>query len=177
MQPSGRHKDAEREQTAQLQEINRFWLAVNQRQTEVKSDYRKKAGKLHAEYHQPGDATTFKSILNEYGKGGEMLSLVMGCFGEASSDVYRVADLVATRLSSKHLDYVRTSASIAKAMQTQRICRAWERSIAREFARVIFYRVRDNLDPAPGSRNWESELDADIEFSFFYPPSAGEGHS
>jgi hypothetical protein len=45
-----------------------FGFAVKQRQSEVKSDYQKKADKLDAEYHQPGDATTFKSILNEYGK-------------------------------------------------------------------------------------------------------------
>jgi hypothetical protein len=50
--------------------------------------------------------------------GGEVLGLVVGYSGEATSDVHRVADLVATRLSSKHLDYVRTSMSIAKAMQT-----------------------------------------------------------
>jgi hypothetical protein len=65
---------------------------------------------------------TFKSILNKYGKDGEVLGLVVGYSGEVSSDNYRVADLVATRLASKHLDYVRTSASIAKAMQTQRMC-------------------------------------------------------
>jgi hypothetical protein len=76
----------------------------------IKSEYRKKADKLDAQYHQPGDATTFKSILNEYGKGGEVLGLVVGYSGEASSDIYRVADLVATRLASKHLEYVRTSA-------------------------------------------------------------------
>jgi macrodomain Ter protein organizer (MatP/YcbG family) len=35
-------------------------FAVNQRQTEVKSEYRKHANKLDAEYHQPGDVTTFK---------------------------------------------------------------------------------------------------------------------
>jgi hypothetical protein len=58
--------------------------------------YRKKADNLDAEYHQPGDATTFKSILNEYGKGAELLGLVVGYSGEASSDVYSVADLVAT---------------------------------------------------------------------------------
>jgi hypothetical protein len=154
-----------------------FGFAVKQRQTEGKSEYRKKAGKLDAEYHQPGDATTFKSILNEYGKGGEVLGLVAGYSGEASSDVHRVADLVATRLASKHLEYVRTSRSIAKAMQTQRICRAWGHSFARGFARVILDRVRDNLDQAPGSRNWGSKLDADAEFNFFYPPSAGRGRS
>jgi hypothetical protein len=114
-----------------------FGFAVNQRQTEVKSEYRKKADKLDAEYHQPGDATMFKSILNEYGKGGEVLGLVVGYSSEASSDVHRVADLVATRLASKHLEYVRTSASIAKAMQIERICRAWGHSFARGFARVI----------------------------------------
>jgi hypothetical protein len=110
--------------------------------------------KLDAEYHQPGDATTFKSILNEYGKGGEVLGLVVGYSGEASSDVHRVADLVATRLALKHLEYVRTSESIAKAMQTQRICRAWGHFFARGIARVILDRLRDNLDQAPVSRNW-----------------------
>jgi hypothetical protein len=87
--------------------------------------------KLDAEYHWPGDATTFKSILNEHGKGGEVLSLIVGYSGEASSDVFRFADLVATRLASKHLEYVRTLASIATAVQTQRICRAWGHSFAR----------------------------------------------
>jgi hypothetical protein len=154
-----------------------FGFAVKQRQTDVKSDYRKKAGKLDAEYHQPGDSTTLKSILNEHGNDGEVLSLVVGYSGEASSDVYRVADLVATRLASKHLEYVRTSKSIAKAMQTQRTCRAWGQSFARGFARVILDRVRDNQDSAPRSRNWGSELDADAEFSFFHPPSAGRGRS
>jgi hypothetical protein len=56
---------------------------------------------------------------------GEVLGLVVGFSGEASSDVYRVADLVATRLASRHLEYVRTPESIAKAMQTQHICRDW----------------------------------------------------
>jgi hypothetical protein len=106
-----------------------------------------------------------------------VLVSVEGYSGEAMSDVYRVAGLVATRLASKHLDYVRTSASIAKAMQTQRICRAWGHSFARGFARVILDRARENLDPAPGSHNWGSESDTGAEFNFFYPLSAGEGRS
>jgi hypothetical protein len=57
-----------------------FGFAVNPRQTEVKSDYRKKAGKRDAEYHQSGDVTTFKSILSEYGKGGEGARLGRGLF-------------------------------------------------------------------------------------------------
>jgi hypothetical protein len=60
-----------------------FGFAVKQRKTEVKSDYRKHADKIDAEYHQPGDAPTFKSILNEFGKGGEVLGTGAGkggCF-------------------------------------------------------------------------------------------------
>jgi hypothetical protein len=44
-------------------------------------------------------------------------------------------------------------------------------------ARVILDRVRGNLDQAPGSRIWGSELDAGAEFNFFYLPSAGRGRS
>jgi hypothetical protein len=89
--------------------------------------------------------TTFKSILNEYGKDGEVLGLVVGYSGEASSDVHRVADPT-TRLASKHLDYVRSSKFIAKAMQSQRIRRAWGHSFARGFARAILDRVGHKLD-------------------------------
>jgi hypothetical protein len=102
-----------------------------------------------------------------------VLGLVVGYSGEASSDVHRVADLVATRLASKHLDYVRTSKSITQTLQTQRICLARGHSFARGFARVILDRVRDNLDQAFGSRNRDSELDAEAEFNFFYLLSDG----
>jgi hypothetical protein len=52
-----------------LKKSTDFGFAVQQRQSEVKSDYRKKAGKLDAQYHQPGDATTFKSILKRVWQG------------------------------------------------------------------------------------------------------------
>jgi hypothetical protein len=78
--------------------------------------------------------------------------------------------------SSIFVDIYR-AASPLKHTQTKRICRAWEPSFARGFAWVNLDRVRDNLDPAPGSRNRGSDLDADFELNFFYPPSAGEGRS
>jgi hypothetical protein len=64
-----------------------------------------------------------------------------------------------------------------KAIQTQGTCRAWGNLFARGFARVILDRVRGKLDPAPGSRNRGSELDADAKFNFFYPPLVGESRS
>jgi hypothetical protein len=103
--------------------------------------------------------------------------LIVGYFGGALSDVYRVADLVATRLASKHLGNVRTSAFIVKVMQTKRTCRAWGHPFARGFSWGLLDRVLDNPDPAPGSRKGGSELDSSAEFSFFYLPPAGESRS
>ena len=98
-----------------------------------------------------------------------------GFSGETSSDVRLVADFVATRLATKHLDYVRTSASVAKAMKAQQIYRAWGHSFARGFARVILNRVRENLDFASGSSWLSDDRDADAEFNLFFPPSTGIG--
>ena len=99
--------------------------------------------------------------------------LVLGFSGEASSDVHLVADFVATRLATKHLEYMRTSASVAKAMKAQQIYRAWGHSFAQGFARVILNRVRDNLDSASGSNGPSDDRNADAEFSIFFPPSTG----
>jgi hypothetical protein len=55
------------------EKLTNFGFAINQRQSEVKSDYRKKADYHDATYHQPAHATTFKSMLNEYGKSGLVL--------------------------------------------------------------------------------------------------------
>jgi hypothetical protein len=154
-----------------------FGFAVNKRQSEVKSEYVKHAEKLDAMYHpQPGDAATFKSILNEYGKDGKVLGLVVGFMGEASSDVHEVADFVATRLASKHLEFFRTAASVAKALKAQQIHRAWGHSFVQGYARVILNRARDNLDSVPGAHGQADERDADADFNFFNPPSAGAGN-
>lgn len=152
-----------------------FGFAVNKRQSEVKSEYVKHAEDLDAKYHPlPGSGATFKSILNEYGKDGEVLGLVVGFSGEASSDVHDVADFVATRLAMKHLDYYRTAFSIAKSMKAQMIHRSWGHSFVQGFTRVILNRVRDNVDSMPHSRGGLSDQrDADAEFNFFNPPSAG----
>jgi hypothetical protein len=139
----------------------------------VKSEYRRHAEQLDLKFHPAGDGTTFTSILNEYGKDGEVLGLVVGYTGEASSDIHQVADLVAARLASTHLEYVRTTLSVAKALHIQRIYRDWGHSFARGFARVVLERARDSLDSFLNSCQTD-ERDADAEFNYFYPP--GNGH-
>ena len=153
-----------------------FGFAVNRRQAEVKAEYTRHATRLDAELHQPGDATTFKSILNEYGKDGEVLGLVVGFTGEASSEVHLVADLVATQLASKHLELFRTAHSTAKSLYTQRIRRSWGHAFALGFAQLILIRVRGSLEEVAGSRRrggTPDERDADADFNFFFSPSSG----
>jgi hypothetical protein len=155
-----------------------FGFAVNKRQTEVKFEYVVHAADLDATHHQnPGDGeVTFSSILREYGKDGEVLGLVVGFSGEASPDVHRLADYVASRLAAKHLEFTRTAPSVAKAMKMNQIRRVWGHSFAQGFARVILDRARDNLDSVVGSHfGLSDERDADAEFNFHHPPSAGFG--
>jgi hypothetical protein len=95
----------------------------------------------------------------------------------AKMDVYRVADLVATRLASKYLDYVRTSKSIAKGDANPAHLPRLGTLLCTWIRADYLGSCADNLDQAPGSRNRGSELDADAEINFFYPPSAGEGRS
>jgi hypothetical protein len=102
-----------------------------------------------------------------------VLTLVVGYSGEASSDAYRVADLVATRLASKHLDYARTSALIAKAMQTQRICPAWGHFFGTWILAGHLGSRAGQSGPGARLSQLGSELDADAEFNFFYLPLAG----
>ena len=136
----------------------------------------KHAASLDAKYHQqPGDGPSFSSILNDYGKSGEVLGLVVGFSGEASTDVHRVADFVATRLAMKHLNYYRTAFSVAKAAKAHQIHRAWGHAFAQGFARVVLNRVRDNLDSASSRGGLPDENDANADFNFFHPPSAGSG--
>jgi hypothetical protein len=144
-----------------------FGFAVNHRQIEVESEYRKKAEKLDAEYHQPGGATTFKSILKRVWQGwwGARLCRGIYCRGLVGCLLCRGPRGYPTSLEAPrvHLDVG--------------VNRAWGYSFARGFARVILDRERNNLDPALGTRIRGSELDADAEFNFFHPPSAVEDRS
>jgi hypothetical protein len=103
-----------------------------------------------------------------------VLGLVVGYSGEASSDVHRAADLVATRLPRS------TSNTSGRRSQSQRRC---EPSASAAPGSLLCTRIRAAhlglraRQPGPGTRlsHLESELDADAKFNFFYPPSAGEG--
>ena len=138
----------------------------------MKSEYRRHAEQLDAKFHPAGDGTTFKSILNEYGRDGEVHGLVVGYAGEASSDVRASGRGRGDSFGIGHLEFVRTTWSVAKVLHTQRIHREWGHSLIRGFARVILERVRDSLDSVSSHRQ-ANEHDFDAEFNFLFPTFDG----
>jgi hypothetical protein len=100
-----------------LKKSTDFGFSVNLRQTKVKAYYRKNAEKPDTEHQQPGDATTLKYILNEYGKDGEVLGLVVGYSGEACR-------MFIVSRTSKPPDWPRsTSTTSGRRRQSQRRCK------------------------------------------------------
>ena len=59
-----------------------------------------------------------------YGKDGKVIIPVVGAFGEMSSDVYAIIDLVASILTHEHLSYYSEHPSAIKGMFQQNIYRS-----------------------------------------------------
>ena len=67
----------------------------------------------------------------------------------------------------------------AKSFYAHRIRRTWGHSFARNFARVLLERIRDNLGcgtaPSRHRTDRDGETDVNEEFAFFHPDSADRG--
>ena len=80
-----------------------FAYAVNQRQKVVNQEYYA-AAKLDRKHHdtpQESDGT-YASILQNHGEEGRVMGAVTGFFGEVSSDIDKIGDLISTQLAKKH---------------------------------------------------------------------------
>jgi hypothetical protein len=99
--------------------------AVDKRATEANRVYLARARKLDAELGTPAETKgPFELELKSYGKGGRVVIPVVGAFGEMSSDVYAIIDLVASMLTHKHLSYYSEHPSAIKGMFQQCIYRS-----------------------------------------------------
>ena len=80
--------------------------AVKRRATEASRAYLTRARKLDADLGTPaGTKGLFERELEAYGKGGRVIIPVVGAFGEMSSDVNSIVDLVASVLTHEHLSH------------------------------------------------------------------------
>ena len=87
---------------------------------------------LDSELHdtQQDQRGPIESELNEYGHNGRVLASVIGRYGDASSDLSLIMDLVARELARKHTAFCNIGFSEAKAMFKQELARKWGHAIA-----------------------------------------------
>lgn len=142
---------------------------VNKKQSRVNSDYYRKAKKLDADLGTDPDTDgPYTKELKSYGKsGGEVIAPVVGAFGEMSSHVYAIVDLVATLLGDSHCRTYSDSPATAKAMYTQRIRRSLGLAAHLGWARLLSDRLRDLVQTPAFSQNATgARLRRDEEDSF-----------
>ena len=108
--------------------------------------------KLHGS--QQDQRGPIESELNEYGHRGRVLAPVIGRYGGASSDLSLILDLVAREMARKHTAFYNIGFSEAKALLRQKLTRKWGHAIARGWATLLLYRLRDFVVvPSSAGRN------------------------
>ena len=152
-----------------------FNFAVNQRQRKVNSDYHARAKRLDRSLHGTGNDQTgpFETILRQHGEDGRVLGPVTGFFGEASTDLAMIRDMVVTPLAKNFCDLFKCSTAEASNLFKTKINRRWGHCIARSWSRLIIDRLRDFVTNLPDQNRRDRNLDArwndDAEeaFNFF----------
>jgi len=83
--------------------------------------------------------------LRSYGKDGRVIIPVVGAFGEMSSDVYAIIDLVASMLTHEHLSYYSEHPAAIKGMFQQSIYRSLGLSAHLAWARLLIDRTNEQI--------------------------------
>jgi hypothetical protein len=120
--------------------------AVERRATEASREYLTRARKLDADLDTPaGTKGPFELELEAYGKGGRVIIPVVGAFGEMSSDVYSIVDLVASVLTHEHLSHYTEDPAAVKGMFQQRIYQSLGLSAHLGWARLLIDRSKEHI--------------------------------
>ena len=122
--------------------------AVDKRAAEANREYLTRARKLDAELGTPAETKEpFEAELRSYGKDGKVIIPVVGAFGEMSSDVYAIIDLVASMLTHEHLSYYSEHPAAIKGMFQQSIFRPpLCLSAHQRWARLAIDRTKEKAD-------------------------------
>jgi hypothetical protein len=120
--------------------------AVERRATEASREYLTRARRLDADLDTPaGTKGPFELELEAYGKGGRVIIPVVGAFGEMSSDVYSIVDLVASVLTHEHLSHFTEDPAAVKGMFQQRIYQSLGLSAHLGWARLLIDRSKEHI--------------------------------
>ena len=77
---------------------------------------------------------------------GQVLAPVVGAFGEMSSDMYGLADVIAAAMTEDHLQFLKGSAKEIRSMFCQRVQRDWGHAAHLGWARLLHDRRRDLIE-------------------------------
>ena len=125
--------------------------AVEKRQSQVNRDYFNTAKKLDTNLHGTTADTApgpFTKVLLAYGnENNRVLGPTVGFFGEASSDLNKLRDLVCAGLAERHIAHYRCELEQAKGLHRHLLNHKWGHTIKRGWAKVILTRLRDHVGP------------------------------
>ena len=152
--------------------------AVDKRAAEANREYLARARKLDTELGTPAETKgPFEAELRSYGKDGRVIIPVVGAFGEMSSDVYAIIDLVASMLTHEHLSYYSEHPFAIRGMFQQNICRSLGLSAHLAWARLLIDRTNEQVKyPDAQSNNRkprDSGDDEAIAHENYFNPESG----
>ena len=159
-----------------------FGGSVQKRAGKVHEDYHKAAKKLDAELGTPAGSTRpVEAEMNTY-NSGRASDLAVGAFGEVSSQIRDLTDLVACELSAEYLAFFDIAKKESKGIFTQRIRRSLGLAVHRGWAKLLLDRCRDLVeDPrqprthARGPDEDDAEAREYFHFHFHFHQTRGRG--
>jgi hypothetical protein len=113
---------------------------VNRRQKQVDQDYHKHAHAMDRQFNGTLQDTIgpVESEMNRYGR---VMGVVVGAFGECSTDVYHLRDLVAYGYATALTANLNIPFDQAVALYSTKVSRLWGLVIARGWSRVLLGRL------------------------------------
>ena len=124
-------------------------------------DYHKAAKKLDAKLGTPAGATGPVEAEMNTCNSGRVSGLAVGAFGEVSSQIRDLADLVACELSAEYLSFFDIAKKESKGIFTQRIRRSLGLAVHRGWAKLLLDRCRDLVEDPRQPRTHTHETDED----------------
>jgi hypothetical protein len=138
-----------------------FGASVQKRADKVHEDYHKAAKKLDAKLGTPAGATgPVEAEMNTY-NSGRVSGLAVGAFGEVSSQIRDLADLVACELSAEYLAFFDIAKKESKGIFMQRIRRSLGLAAHRGWVKLLLDRCRDLVEDPRQPRTHTHETDED----------------
>jgi hypothetical protein len=158
-----------------------FGVVADRRQRDVNTEYFNNARKLDRQQHSTPVGTKGpheQVILNS---GGRVLGFVSGAFGEASSDIHSIRDVVAQQTAHFHVEFFHCPEKTAVAMFKEMTNRKWGHTMARSWARLLLDRLGEYVGQGRrgrcGNGFHDEDDDAHERNNYHNPPGGGRGIS